>query len=74
LAALCVDAHDSLRATLEESQEAHADDDVVTQWFRGSVVMRQWALDHVDEYALVVGPRLAGVDPDTPTWWGRRCG
>ncbi len=38
----------------------------MTQWFRGSVVMRQWALDHVDEYALVVGPRLSGVDPEHP--------
>ena len=66
LAALCVDAHDSLRATLEQSQAVHADDDTMTRWFRGSVVMRQWALDHVDEYALVVGPRLSGVDPDHP--------
>jgi len=66
LAALCVDAHDSLRAALEESQEVHTGDDAMTRWFRGSVVMRQWALDHVDEYALVVGPRLSGVDPDDP--------
>jgi AcrR family transcriptional regulator len=66
LAALCVDAHESLRATLEQSQGLHSDDDATTQWFRGSVVMRQWALDHVDEYALVVGPRLSGVDPDHP--------
>ena len=66
LAALCVDAHDSLRATLEQSRELNTDDDAMTQWFRGSVVMRQWALDHVDEYALVVGPRLSGVDPGHP--------
>ena len=66
LAALCVDAHDSLRTTLEQSRQVHADDDAMTQWFRGSVVMRQWALDHVDEYALVVGPRLSGVDPERP--------
>jgi AcrR family transcriptional regulator len=66
LAALCVDARNSLRTTLEESQARHTDDDTMTQWFRGSVVMRQWALDHVDEYALVVGPRPSGVDPDHP--------
>ncbi len=64
LAALCVDAHESLRTALEQSQEVHTGDDDTTRWFRGSVVMRQWALDHVDEYALVVGPRLSGVDPD----------
>jgi AcrR family transcriptional regulator len=66
LAALCVDANDSLRTTLEQSRELHTDDDAMTQWFRGSVVMRQWALDHVDEFALVVGPRLSGVDPEHP--------
>lgn len=66
LAALCVDAHESLRATLVRAQTAHADDDTMTRWFRGSVVMRRWAVDHVDEYAMVVGPRLAGVDPEHP--------
>jgi AcrR family transcriptional regulator len=66
LAALCVDAHESLLATLVLAQTTHADDDTVTQWFRGSVVMRRWALGHVDEYAMVVGPRLLGIDPDHP--------
>jgi AcrR family transcriptional regulator len=66
LAALCVDAHESLLATLVRAQTTHADDDTMTEWFRGSVVMRRWALGHVDEYALVVGPRLSGVDPDHP--------
>ena len=66
LAALCVDAHESLLATLVGAQTTHADDDTVTQWFRGSVVMRRWALGHVDEYAMVVGPRLLGVDPGHP--------
>lgn len=66
LTALCVDAHDSLRATLEQSRALHADDDAMTQWFRGSMVMRQWALDHVDEYSLVVGPPLSGVERDHP--------
>ena len=66
LAALCVDAHESLRATLVRAQTAHDDDDTMTQWFRGSVVMRRWAVDHVDEYAMVVGPRLSGVDPEHP--------
>jgi AcrR family transcriptional regulator len=66
LAALCVDAQESLRETLEDALVAHADDDDPTRWFRGSVVLREWALGHVDEYALAVGPRLAGVDPQHP--------
>jgi AcrR family transcriptional regulator len=66
LAALCVDAHESLRATLARAQAAHPDDDTMTQWFRGSVVMRRWAMGHVDEYSLVVGPRLSGVDLEHP--------
>jgi AcrR family transcriptional regulator len=66
LAALCVDAHDSLRAALLRAQSAHPDDDTMTRWFRGSLVMRRWALDHVDEFSLVIGPRLAGLDPRHP--------
>ena len=66
LGALCVDAHESLRATLVREQTAHPDDDAMTQWFRESVVLRQWAVEHVDEFALVVGPRLSGVDPEHP--------
>lgn len=66
LAALCVDAHESLRTTLARAQAGHPDDDALTQWFRGSVVLRRWAMGHVDEYALVVGPRLSGVDLEHP--------
>ena len=66
LAALCVDAHDSLRTALLRAESTHPDDDPSTRWFRGSLVMRRWALDHVDEYSLVIGPRLAGIDPRHP--------
>ncbi|GAA4396960.1 TetR/AcrR family transcriptional regulator [Fodinibacter luteus] len=66
LTALCVDARDSLRTALTQAQSAHPDDDPTTRWFRGSLVMRSWALDHVDEYSLVIAPRLAGIDPGHP--------
>ena len=66
LAALCVDAQESLRDTLEGALRAHPEDDDMTQWLRESVVLRQWAMEHVDEYALAVGPRLSGVDPEHP--------
>jgi AcrR family transcriptional regulator len=66
LAALCVDAHDSLSAALEGARAGFPQDDCRTRWFRGSLVLRAWALEHVDEYALVVGPRLPGVDAAHP--------
>lgn len=66
LTALCVDAQESLREALEDALEKHPGDDDPTRWFRGSVVLREWAVGHVDEYALAVGPRLAGVDPLHP--------
>ncbi|HYH74175.1 MAG TPA: TetR/AcrR family transcriptional regulator [Nocardioides sp.] len=66
LAALSVDAHDSLSEALEAARGGFPEDDCRSRWFRGSLVLRAWALDHVDEYALVVGPRLPGVDADHP--------
>ncbi|HSO63689.1 MAG TPA: TetR/AcrR family transcriptional regulator [Ornithinibacter sp.] len=62
LAALCVDAHDSLSAVLDSEQGLAPDVDCRSRWFRGSLALRTWALTHVDEYALVVGPPLPGVD------------
>jgi AcrR family transcriptional regulator len=64
LSALCVDAHDSLSEALEAHGAAHGADDCGLRWFRSCLVLRSWALAHVDEYALVVGPRLPGVAAD----------
>lgn len=66
LAALCVDAHDSLSAALEAARAAAPDDDCTSRWFHGSLALRTWALEHVDEFGLVVGPRVSGVDAGHP--------
>lgn len=66
LAALCVDAHESLRTALVREEGGHPDDDSTARWFRGSLVLRRWALGHPDEFSLIVGPRPPGVAADQP--------
>ena len=73
LAALCVDACDSLSAALEAVQETFPHD-CASRWFHGSLVLRRWALEHVAEYGLVVGPRVTGGEafhPDLAKATGR---
>lgn len=66
LAALCVDAHDSLRDALEAARTAIGADDCTSIWYEGSLAMRAWALTHVDEYGLIVGPPLTGLQTAHP--------
>lgn len=65
LAALSVDAHDSLAQALDTVRTA-SPGECATQWFEGCHILRTWALEHVAEYGLVVGPPVAGVEPRHP--------
>jgi AcrR family transcriptional regulator len=64
VAALIVDAYDSMADALEESVGERAQDDFSGRFYALMCTYRQWAVEHAEEYALMFGASLAS--PELP--------
>jgi AcrR family transcriptional regulator len=60
LTALIVEAYDALGAAAEEAEAAVARDDLRGRWRATCGAVREWALAHPHEYALVYGSPVPG--------------
>lgn len=58
VAALIVDAYDSMADAMEKSVGEQAQDDISSQFYALMCAYRQWALEHSEEYALMFGAPL----------------
>lgn len=62
VAALIVDAYDSMGEAMEKSAEALPQDDYAGRFLALMRAYRQWALEHPADYALMYGTPAAGAD------------
>jgi AcrR family transcriptional regulator len=61
LTALIMDAYDAIGAAVEEADASVARrSDLVGRWMALAHAVRQWALDHPSEYALIYGSPVPG--------------
>jgi AcrR family transcriptional regulator len=64
VAALIVDAYDSMADALEKAVREQAPDDFSGRFYALMLTYRQWALEHSEEYALMFGAPLES--PELP--------
>jgi AcrR family transcriptional regulator len=62
VAALVIDAYDSMGEAMEESAVALPQDDYAGRFLALMRAYREWALEHPADYALMYGTPAAGVD------------
>jgi AcrR family transcriptional regulator len=62
VAALMVEAYDSMADALERAVGEQAPDDLAGRFDALMHTYRQWALDHAEEYALMFGPSLDNLE------------
>jgi AcrR family transcriptional regulator len=60
LTALIIDAYDSLGQAAEQARDADADPAPVARWVAVCEAVRDWALAHPHEYALIYGSPVPG--------------
>lgn len=60
LTALIIDAYDSIGSTCEEADRSIEEDDFAARWSAVCHAVRDWALDHRHEYALIYGSPVPG--------------
>lgn len=61
LGLLAADAYEAVGAAMTQARDRAPAGDHATAWYLVAMGMRQWYVDHVPEYELLVSPRL--VDP-----------
>lgn len=61
LGLLAADAYESVAEAMSQARNRAPAGDHATGWYLVAMAMRQWYLDHVPEFQLLVSPRL--VDP-----------
>ncbi len=61
LGLLAADAYESVGEAMTQAQGRAPDGDHATAWYLVVMAMRQWYVDHLPEFQLLVSPRL--VDP-----------
>lgn len=59
ITALCVDAYNSKADAMESARSKH-DSDPAAQWRAVCIAVREWALQHPADYALISGTPLPG--------------
>lgn len=65
LTALIIEGYNAVGAAVEEADAACPRDDYLTRWLAVSAAVRQWALAHPHEYALLFGSPVPGYQaPD----------
>ena len=67
LTALIVDAYDALGAAVEAADAGHAQHDVRGRWLAVCHAVRDWALAHPHEYALIYGSPVPGYQAPQDT-------
>ncbi len=67
LTALIVDAYDALGAAAELADAAHSASDLRGRWRAACHALRDWALQHPHEYALVYGSPVPGYQAPQDT-------
>jgi AcrR family transcriptional regulator len=60
LTALIVEAYDAVGLAAEQADAAVADESTAQRWAAVATAIRQWALDHPNEYALIYGSPVPG--------------
>lgn len=73
LTALIVDSYNDLGAAVEAADARCRRDDLVGRWRSMALAVRDWAVSHPSEYALIFGTPVPGYDaPDDTTAPARR--
>jgi AcrR family transcriptional regulator len=67
LTALIIDAYEAIGAATEDAEAACERRDFVGRWSAGCHAVRDWALAHPHEYALVYGSPIPGYDAPADT-------
>lgn len=64
LGLLAADAYEAVGDAMAQARGRAPAGDHATGWYLVAMAMRQWYLDHISEYELLVSPRLIDPPPD----------
>lgn len=64
LALLTAEAYEAMGAVMADARDRAPADDPATAWYLVHTAIREWHLDHVPEYELLVSPRLFDGAPE----------